>query len=431
VSKGHGVAAPIVVWSPTSVSWIDASHNLVTVDTLKDIAHQLPSREVLIAVSRRSTFIRSTRVPNTGAADIRRILQVQLGHLFPIPAQELAFDFHVTGDVSSEGRLVVVAAIRGSDLELLHAQAREAGLKISRVVPAAFSSPLLARSMNLDNAAVVHRTAEGLAIDLVVAGELRYSRVASMPATSLGIESEISRTFAAAVVQCSPTLAAGSLALPDADASTDRWATDLFDGAHLDVNIETAELRAKRERNSESGRLRIGLILFCGAAVFLGWQTMRFVQFRRAATGAGSRSAKELRDLADLSSAEQGKAIASNDLLKILDRSFHPGQSLADVVTIVANDVPNGVWLTAITADRGKPLILRGTSTNGNAVAAFQDSLINESQDSTHRFRDVKLVFANNAEVEKTPVVQFSISGFPVGNLPLVDLSAKKTGQKK
>ena len=42
------------------------------------------------------------------------------------------------------------------------------------------------------------------------------------------------------------------------------------------------------------------------------------------------------------------------------------------------------------------------------------------------RFRNVQLIFANNAEIEGTPVVQFAITAHVVGNFPLVDDAGKK-----
>jgi hypothetical protein len=42
------------------------------------------------------------------------------------------------------------------------------------------------------------------------------------------------------------------------------------------------------------------------------------------------------------------------------------------------------------------------------------------------RFRDVRLVFANAGEVEGEKIVQFNITAFPVGNLPIIQTSKKK-----
>ena len=107
-----------------------------------------------------------------------------------------------------------------------------------------------------------------------------------------------------------------------------------------------------------------------------------------------------------------------------LQRAFAPAQKPAEILTVVANHVPKGVWLGGITFDRGKTMYIRGTSTTSEGVAEYLNALTTEP-----RLREVKLVFANNGDIEKTPVVQFSIQAFPVGNLPLID--AKKKGPKK
>ncbi|HWA83954.1 MAG TPA: hypothetical protein VG820_10990, partial [Fimbriimonadaceae bacterium] len=112
MSKRSVAPAAVVEWSTSKVCWVDEGHRLSYTDSLIDAAAALPTKDVLVALSRRSTFIRTLRVPNASKSDVRRILQVQIGQLFPVPANELSFDFHLTQDVNSEGRLAIVAAIR-------------------------------------------------------------------------------------------------------------------------------------------------------------------------------------------------------------------------------------------------------------------------------------------------------------------------------
>jgi hypothetical protein len=102
-----------------------------------------------------------------------------------------------------------------------------------------------------------------------------------------------------------------------------------------------------------------------------------------------------------------------------LDLAFEPKQRLGDVTFLVNNLCPEGLWLTGLTIERGKLALIRGTAINGEAVYKYLDRLTTQD-----RFRDVKLVFANNGQIEKVSVVQFSISAHVVGNLPLAE--AKK-----
>ena len=90
----------------------------------------------------------------------------------------------------------------------------------------------------------------------------------------------------------------------------------------------------------------------------------------------------------------------------------------------MSNDLPKNAWLTNVGVGRGQNIVIRGTATTGDDVAAYVQALSKEA-----RLRDVKLIFANNSLIESTPVVQFSVSAFPVANLPLVDKVAK--GAKK
>jgi Tfp pilus assembly protein PilN len=124
--------------------------------------------------------------------------------------------------------------------------------------------------------------------------------------------------------------------------------------------------------------------------------------------------------------AEEARGAAAEKVQAAIDRGFHPAQTVTDMMATATNVAPQGVWLTGLAVERGKTLTLRGTATNGDGVTNYQRSLVDEE-----RFRDVKLVVVNNTEIENTPVVQFSFSAFPVGNLPLTDPDAKKGGAKK
>lgn len=421
MSKHRFGANAVVEWSPNHVSWVDGRHQLHTAASLQEAAGQLPGKDLLVAISRRSAFVRAYRVPNAGKEEVRRILSMQIGSLFPIPANELAFDFHLTHDVNSEGCLAIVSAMRSSDLHAMHDQAKAAGLRIAKVVPSALGSVFLAQASNVENAAVVHRTSEGLAIDLIVDKELRYSRVASIPSDASGISAEVKRTFAAAVVGISPTIAAGALAIPEADYSTDTWSLETLLDANIDIDLETPEQVAARTKKRESQKMRTAVLILAGALV-----TLTFVYITYTEKVALSQTdvpfwTRKLNNLKKDRDKAKSKLAEAQALLANLERGFRPAQSISDVVTVASNATPPGVWLTGFSLERGKSLSLRGTATKGEAVSEFQQALVDEK-----RFRDVNLLFASNTEIDKAPVVQFSISLFPVGNLPLIDPEAKK-----
>lgn len=416
----------VVEWSPTSVSWIDREYQSAA--DLSEVAALLPGRELLVAISRRTAFIRAYRVPNTARAEVGRILDVQIGTLFPIPADDVSYDFHVTDDVNGEGRLAVVVAMRSSDLHNLHEQARAAGLKIAKIVPAALGSALLAKQLNHPNGAVVQRTREGLTIDLIANGELRYSRITPMPASSIGIEAEVSRTFAAAVLPCCSTIAAGGLALPDADASTDRWSLEYLLGANIDIDIQTPAQRLALSQIESRRRIRLSLLIFLASLLVFTFVYLRWSDASALVAKSEAKWKQDLTKVRRIRDQESAKGATLASTKKKLDRGFNPAQGFGDAIIIASNATPNGVWLTGISMERGKAVSIRGTAKSSDLVAQYQQALIADP-----RFRDVTLVFATNSKIEDTPIYQFAISAFPVGNLPLIDpedTKKKKTPPK-
>jgi Tfp pilus assembly protein PilN len=95
------------------------------------------------------------------------------------------------------------------------------------------------------------------------------------------------------------------------------------------------------------------------------------------------------------------------------------------VATVAANAVPEGVWLTGMSLDRGKPLQIRGSAKTNEQVADYVQQL-----SSSERLRDVKLVFSNNNTIGDTPIVQFSISAHVIGNYPLADTEQKRGSRR-
>jgi Tfp pilus assembly protein PilN len=418
----------VVEWSPNEVVAYDAAtRQYVRAADFDQLAKTVAGGPIVAAISRRTAFVKAVRVPNASAAEIDLILQTQMATMFPVPLSELSYSFRLTPDVNQDGRLAVVAAMRESDLQTMHLAAKSAGFKVERTVPAALGSMLLGETLGYKDLAVVQDWSEGLAIDLLAGGELRYSRVAAMPANADLLESEITRSFQAVGLPCAPTLAAGGIAMADAEYRSPSPTLELLVGSALDrlgINIETRETREKRERARSANRNRLALLLCAAAAllallVFLDWSDAS--EAVRQSEAKWKRGLSGKRTDAQRIESEVAKLRATEDTL---NRAFYPAQSISDILTTVSNHAPTGVWLTGVTLERGKLMYLRGTSTNSEAVANFLQALNAEI-----RLRDVKLVFANNGEIDKRPVVQFAIQAFPVGNLPLID-PKKKAARK-
>ncbi len=416
----------VVEWSPGEAIAFDAgTKQYVRAANFAELSSKVGGGSIVVAVSRRSTFIKALRVPNASASEINLILRTQMAQMFPVPLHELAYSFRLTDDLDSEGRLAIVAAMREADLVRLQGEARDAGFKIDRVVPAAFGAMLLAESLGMKDAVVAQETSEGLAIDLLSGGELRYSRVAPMPANPELISSEIARSFQAVGLPPAPTIAAGGFPFAEAANKTNSTTLESLTQPldRLGIQLETREAVEKREKAKQSNRTRLAALLCASAALMA---LLVYVEHSEAAEKVRVENArwnKTLNDKRNVAKRLEEDITKLNATADTLKRALTPAQLPGDVYTTLSNYTPKGLWLTGTTYERGKVMYIRGTAANSDAVAAYLQALTTEP-----RFRDVKLVFANNGEIEKTPVVQFSIQAFPVGNLPLVE--AKKKGTR-
>ena len=98
--------------------------------------------------------------------------------LFPLPADQLSFDFLRTDDQTPDGWLTLVGAIRSADLKQVRAEMKQAGLTPSRVLPISLAAAAVAARTGRADGLVVERGRAGLAFDVVQGGVLRFRRVA-------------------------------------------------------------------------------------------------------------------------------------------------------------------------------------------------------------------------------------------------------------
>jgi Tfp pilus assembly protein PilN len=413
LSKNPTPAGLIIDWSPRKIVAYDVLSK--DIRTFADPAGMpYGGRQAVLAISRRSVFVRATRVPNAAPEDVRLIVQMKLAELFPIPSSDLSFDFTLLNDVNAEGRLALIVAMPVTELRKAMEHMAAAGIKVTKTVPVALGSAFLAESLGYRDAAVVEKTEDLASVDIVVDGLLRYSRVAPPTAP---IEVEISRTFNAAGIPCSTTIAAGGTQVGEADARTSMTALEALGGAWLDrlkLNLQLPEVIAARILRERRSRQRITFFVFVIAAValFFAYNERKNLQdeidFDSQAHATKLTTQNKLSDHA-VKLHDQNTAIENN-----LAIAFNPAQKMSDIVSVAANLAPAGVWLSGVSIERGKELTLRGTGTSEDAVSAYSKVLGNDP-----RFRNVRLVFANQTNIAKVPVVQFSLSAFPNGNLPI------------
>ena len=416
---------PVLEWAPSRVSLFDPrSRQYHSGGSIADVAPYLNgNREVAVALSRRSSFVRTVRVPDAPKEQVVQVLNIRLPGLLPLAPDEIAFDVHLSKNVNEEGRLAVVGAVSCNLLRQLFDDLRSAGLRTKHVAPAAFGSWLLARSMDVSKCAVVDQTAEGLAIDVVADDELRYTRVIPAPKTPTLVDEEINRTFSIAQVNGSQILAAASVNAPNADTvistrPVETFATGLL--TKLDMNIELPEAVQARMRSAVQNRGRLAL-LFWAAVVCVG--ALVYTDRDDASKRVKSLDSRQLAQIHQLSqrvAALQGQVGDKQSLADVLTTAFEPAQHVNDVVSAFSNDTPANVWMDGFTFERGKPVVLRGTALNSDSVSAFVQQM---SADT--RFKDVGLIFINNATLENTPIVQYSIQAHVNGNLPLNTILAK------
>ena len=398
-------------WTPGWVRVADtATGQTAAADRLSALTPLLNGhRQVLVGVGRPRVFMKTVRLPRASRDDLRRILAVQVGGLFPVPADQLAFDFLQTADQTSDGWLTLVAAIRADDVREIQATLKGAGLTAARILPIALAAPAVAARAGAADALVAERGEAGLALDVVENGFLRFSRVA--PGDS-DPEGEARRTLAAARAGNPPVITVGALVMPRATASADTALGLLHEAPPF--HFELAEDRAREAKKRAADRMRLAVLLMLSAILLmvLVWADRQDAQMAVARSqGAQAVWMRRHQSLLDAETDQAGKVEAANDALT---RAFAPAQPLSDVSAVVAAGLPAGAWLTGLTAERGKPLQVRGTAKTSGDVARFMNAL-----GAGPRFRDVKLVFANSSAIGKTPVIQFNVSAICVGNLPL------------
>ncbi len=424
MSKNPVPAGLIIDWSPRKIVAFDVNAHEIRSFT-DPLGMPYGGRSAMLAISRRAVFVRAARVPNAAPEDVRMVVQLKLAELFPVPPSDLAFDFALLGDVNDEGRLALIVAMPVTELRKALDQMATAGIKVTRVLPVALGSAFLAESLGYRDAAVVERTEEYASVDIVVDGVLRYSRVAP-PGTP--VEVEISRTFNAAGLPCTAVIAAGGTQVGEADATTKATALEALGGAWLDrlkLNLQLPEAIAARELAERRQRQRIASLMFLAAlaVLYYAWTDRASAQANVAAGQAQLN--RKLTDAKKFALAAQGRTTKLENVEKTLSTAFNPAQRLGDIAVQAANLAPPGVWLTGLSVERGKEITIRGTATSDDAVAAYVRALSGDlvtnmaSGDPVPRFRNVRPVFVNHSQIDKIPVVEFSISAFPQGNLPI------------
>ncbi len=421
-------ASVVIEWAPGSVAAYDVASNKTTRGrSLAEIVPYIGSKDAVMAISRRACFVRTVNVPDASKADLIQALTMSISQHVPIGTGDACVDIRLVNEIGPEGRVATLVAMKAADLRTLQDEAKQAGIRIIATLPAAYGSWLLAGSTSLKDCAAVSESAEGMNLDIIAGGELRYSRALPPDASNGHLAPEILRTFGAAGLRAAPTLAEG-LQIPAAEYTVGKSPLEALTGSGWSAPGVEFHLPETIQIQARSGRLiraRIAAMVCILAVMLAGYVYMDRAKSQAAVDKAQYAANSMLSSLRSKAQSEKLDADNEAAMAAVLKRGFSPGQKLGDVTALVSNELPKNAWLTNIGVARGQLVVLRGTALTGDGVATYVNALSKEP-----RLRDVKLIFANNTLIESTPVVLFSISAFPVGNLPLVDKAVPKGGTK-
>ncbi len=402
----------VVEWAPGFCLAQDPeSSQVFRGQTLTDLQAQLAGQEVLISISRRASFLRSIRLPDVAKPEMAKILMVQLPNLFPLGAQELSYDFAPQNDLNGEGRLVVVAAVATQALRQVLDEAHQAGLRVESVVPSASS----AMSLGIDRGVIVSKSDTHWEFEVLEHGTPVLSRSVAGLESVAEVQKEIERTLASSGMATSEVFCFEGAELPEATRLDSTQIQSLLLNSTV-FRLELPEVKAKREAKQSQHWKNIAMLLSVATfgVVAIVWDIRSDVQ---GVVNKGEQKwQKVLSNLKSDNSQAQTKASEIRNQKRVVSTAFEPKQPFGDVLSVFTNLTPNNVWLTGVSIERGKRATLRGTALSGQLVTSYLSGLAQQS-----RLRDVKLVFANDGQINKTAVVNFSISCHVVGNFPIPD----------
>ena len=127
------------------------------------------------------------------------------------------------------------------------------------------------------------------------------------------------------------------------------------------------------------------------------------------------------RVVAKAKSLEARQQFLTNQLSE-LQRALYPKYPVLDVLQELSDRAPQGIWLTGISYEKGKPLVVRGAAMSHTLAAAYADDL-----KRSPCFTEVAAGYSNEVTIGERRVVQFSITGIVKGNEPKPRRAARTT----
>ncbi|MDX1931446.1 MAG: PilN domain-containing protein [Capsulimonadales bacterium] len=411
-----------IEWSPGRVRAMETvGRRQASGETLSDIVAVLGGhRDALIGIGRGTVFLKTLSLPKAMPEDLRRLVSVRIGEMFPLPADQLSFDLLQTGERTPEGFLTLIAAVRADDLRMLQSELKRANLQAVRILPVALGSVAVAARAGVSSGIVLETGPYGLTMDTIGDGGLRFSRLAAPNADPA---QEARRTLLAFGTPDGRIVTAGSLTLPGAIAREETSLELLSEAPPFGFELSEDRQRVAQRRAALRTRLALLLMLSAFLLIALVWADRHDAQ--AVVTRGQGQWTRELNRLRSIRDTQNARTQTNTAIETVLDRAFETRQPLADVAAVVGDSLPPSSWLTALILERGKPVQIRATTTNETDVARCLRTLA-----ASGRFRDVKLIFANSGRISETPVVQYSITAVAIGNLPLPEPPKKNSGNR-
>lgn len=417
---------PVIEWSPQGCRIVDPTTKAIVVaDTAASCLSAAGNpRQVILALARRQTFIKSVPLPEISKAEALNILQFQIDDVFPIETSDLSYDIEQSNLKTSDGQLTAVTAVRADVLRQAKRDIESTGTKIIRQISASVGAAGLAQQKGIDTGLVISATPEGTAFDVIQGGVVTYSRVTASGLTIEQAQSEIARTLASAGVSSLACYSEINFSDPSHQIIPEGSTFQSIIDSLTDLDIRLPEYRVAQETKLVNSRRNLAALLLaatvCIGAMFYMDRDDLNIKIEKETR----KWDKELEALESRKSLLAPRLTSAEAQSKLVDNLMKPKQHPSDVAQTVSNLVTEGVWLTGISFERGRAISIRGTAKNQNQVADYVTSL-----SSSDRLRDVTLSFANDTKIEETNVTQFSISAHVVGNFPLED--AKKNTSRR
>ncbi|MFM2223617.1 MAG: hypothetical protein RLZZ78_1874 [Armatimonadota bacterium] len=397
-------------WSPSQVAAMELSSGQKSVGAdFASVSIITAGKSALVGIGRERTFIKTVRLPKVSGDDLRQLVFVQWKSLFPIEEADAAFCAHQTSDVTADGILTVVAAVRTTDLIEIREQLATRGIKQVHFVPMAVSAAAALASLGITDGLVVDGNGSQTTFDLVSGGETVLSR-SVLHAESAEIEAK--RTLLADGQSTAQVFATSNVVFNGAQVLSADLLSSLADVTGHDLisrQEQAAELAGISKKNN-----RLSIYFLIAAVLLIAVVlTQRFDEEQVVIQGEAKwakrvAKARSNRKIAELESKKQ------TDFTNLLDPAFEPGQRLSDALGSIIVAAPANIWLTGVNMDRGRPIQIRGTAMTNEAVTQFVNVL-----GASDRFRDVQLVNASLAKLEQTEVVNFTMNVTAVANVPL------------